>query len=296
MRPLVTNSAIQLTIDEESVDPSVVMMTDEGLVSQILRNLVANALKFTEQGEVRVDIDARACPTGRIAFTVQDTGIGISPEDQERVFEEFVQIDGPLQRQRKGTGLGLPLCRRLAGLLGGSIALTSTVGVGSTFRVELPCEIQSPDLHPEETGRSPTRQETPTVKTPQLLLIDDDDAWRYLARQALSKLGVDVLEASNGTDGLELAKQHRPSAILLDLLMPGLTGYQVLKALQESSETRGIPVIIWTSEDIEATDDPRLTGMIHSLIRKPADGQGPALGEIEEALRSAGALHQESAR
>lgn len=295
MRPLVMNSGIQLTIAEESVDPSLVMTTDEGLISQILRNLVGNALKFTEHGEVRVEVDGRSCPTGQVVFTVRDTGIGIALEDQERVFEEFIQIDGPLQRKRKGTGLGLPLCRRLAGLLGGSVSLTSSVGVGSTFFVEIPCQIQSPDQPYKESGRSARPQETGGMKPTQLLLIDDDDAWRYLARQALSKLGVEVLEASNGADGLELAKEHHPSAIILDLLMPHTTGYDVLNALQELPDTREIPVIVWTSEDIDASADARLIGRIHSLIRKPTDGQGPALGEIAEALRSAGALNQEAA-
>src|SRR5262249_27415027 len=116
---------------------SLVMYNDEGKVSQILRNFISNAIKFTEKGEVRVS--AALTEDGRhMRLSVADTGIGIRPEDQARIFEEFTQVANPLQGRVKGTGLGLPLCRRLARLMNGEIALESESGVGSTFTATLP--------------------------------------------------------------------------------------------------------------------------------------------------------------
>ena len=135
MRPLLPqNSAVTLIFEAPLELPT--LTTDEGKVSQILRNLISNALKFTEAGEVRVAAEIGEGET--VTFSVADTGIGISPADQRRIFEEFVQIENPLQKGVKGTGLGLSLCKKLAEFLGGSIAITSSPGVGSTFFVKLP--------------------------------------------------------------------------------------------------------------------------------------------------------------
>ena len=112
------------------------MYSDEGKVSQILRNLVANAIKFTEAGEIRLQVVSRG--TSTIVFTVADTGIGIAPEDQPRIFEEYGQVESALQWRATGSGLGLPLSRKLAQLLGGGLTVTSAVGIGSTFTLELP--------------------------------------------------------------------------------------------------------------------------------------------------------------
>jgi K+-sensing histidine kinase KdpD len=135
MRPLLPqNSAVTLIFEAPLELPT--LTTDEGKVSQILRNLISNALKFTEAGEVRVAAEIGEGET--VTFSVADTGIGISPADQRRIFEEFVQIENPLQKGVKGTGLGLSLCKKLAEFLGGSIHITSSPGVGSTFFVKLP--------------------------------------------------------------------------------------------------------------------------------------------------------------
>jgi signal transduction histidine kinase len=139
LRSLLINPAVRLVFDKpEGVPP---LYSDEGKVSQIMRNFISNALKFTERGEVRVS--ARHDESnGTVTFTVSDTGVGIAREDQERIFEEFTQLENPTQSQFKGTGLGLPLCRKLAELLGGKIELESEVGVGSKFSVTLPVRYQ----------------------------------------------------------------------------------------------------------------------------------------------------------
>lgn len=134
IRPLMTRPEVTLVI--EDADPSLGIETDEGRLSQILRNLLTNAVKFTERGEVRASVAREA--DGWTRFTVSDTGIGIAAEDQERIFVEFEQVAGPLQRRARGIGLGLPLSRQLARLLGGELTLESTPGRGSTFTLRLP--------------------------------------------------------------------------------------------------------------------------------------------------------------
>ena len=142
LRPLIPpGSPVELVFEPATGLPE--LHTDEAKVAQVLRNFLSNALKFTEQGEVRVVADHPS--EGMIRFRVIDTGIGIAPEYHSRVFEEFGQIDGPIQRRVKGTGLGLPLTRKLAGLLGGTVGVDSRPGVGSTFWAVLPVAIASSD-------------------------------------------------------------------------------------------------------------------------------------------------------
>jgi signal transduction histidine kinase len=138
-RPLATNDAVVLTVEDPPADIPP-LHTDEAKVAQILRNFVSNALKFTRRGTVRVWVEAGlgGDPGDTLRFAVSDTGVGIAPEDCARVFEEFSQLEHPLQREVKGTGLGLPLSRQLARLLGGDIEVESEPGVGSTFTLVVP--------------------------------------------------------------------------------------------------------------------------------------------------------------
>jgi signal transduction histidine kinase len=135
IRPLVSGDGSRLRFDDPAEIPP--LHTDEAKVAQILRNFISNALKFAEQGEIRISA-ALANDSESVEFRVADSGIGIQPEDQERIFQDFAQIDGPLQRRVRGTGLGLPLSRKLAELLGGSVALQSEPGRGSVFSVTIP--------------------------------------------------------------------------------------------------------------------------------------------------------------
>lgn len=139
LRPLLLSDAVELVF--EAPGPLPALFTDEGKIAQVLRNFVSNALKFTEAGEVRVRAEALAGGE-RIVFSVSDTGIGIGPEDRERIFQDFTQVDSPVQRRVRGTGLGLPLSRRLAEMLGGSVRVESTPGAGSVFSVEIPVRVE----------------------------------------------------------------------------------------------------------------------------------------------------------
>jgi signal transduction histidine kinase len=141
LRPLIAGDAVALTV--EQADPGLMMASDEGKVSQVLRNLVSNAVKFTPQGEIRLTVEVDRSDDS-VVFSVSDTGIGIAPADLDRIFEEYAQVDSPLQRHATGTGLGLPLSRKLASLLGGSLTAASTPGQGSTFTLRLPRVHQPP--------------------------------------------------------------------------------------------------------------------------------------------------------
>ena len=138
LRPLATNEAVALVIDDP--DAGLELFTDEQRVAQVLRNFISNALKFTTQGEVR--LSSALEDGGMIRLTVADTGIGIAPDDQARVFEEFVQVDGPIQRRVRGTGLGLPLSVKIARLLGGEVSLDSRPGLGSRFSLRIPRDVR----------------------------------------------------------------------------------------------------------------------------------------------------------
>ena len=141
-RPMFRSGAVTLSVeDPENVET---MYSDEPKLSQILRNLVSNAMKFTERGHVRVRAVGNGDGDGTVTFSVADTGIGIDPQDRERIFDEFTQVDGPAQRRATGTGLGLPLTRKLARLLGGDVSVESARGVGSTFSVTLPARYPEP--------------------------------------------------------------------------------------------------------------------------------------------------------
>jgi signal transduction histidine kinase len=154
-RPLVTSEAVTLVIDDVSALPA--LETDEGKVGQILRNLISNALKFTDRGEVRVSAELR--DPDLVAFSVADTGVGIAEQDKERIFQEFTQIENPLQRRAPGTGLGLPLSRKLAAFLGGELSVESRLGQGSIFIAVIPRKYVE--------RRAPNRQDT-ADRTPLL--------------------------------------------------------------------------------------------------------------------------------
>ena len=262
LRPLLVTESVRLVF--EDLDYAEPLLTDEGKLSQILRNFISNALKFTELGEVRVRAtlveDERA-----VRFLVSDTGIGIAPEDRERIFEEFVQIENPLQTRVKGTGLGLPLCRRLANLLGGRVELHSEPGVGSTFSVIIPLHYQAVPGAPGAAGKSPVDADRMTP--PVVLLIDDEEPARYVLAKLLSGYGVQIHEASDGVMGLQSARHARPQLIFLDIRMPGKSGAEVLADLKADPNTSTIPVVMVSSLILGEDDKRQLAGAV-AILRK----------------------------
>jgi CheY-like chemotaxis protein len=223
------------------------LVTDESKVAQILRNLISNALKFTEKGEVRVRAEFQP-GDNLVVFSVRDTGIGIAPEDQSRIFEEFSQVDTRLQKKVKGTGLGLPLSRSLAELIGGAIRLESIPGQGSVFTLVIPSKLGGAVVAP-----------TDELPRKRVLVIDDDDTFRYILKQIIAnEPRYDVFEASNGGEGLRRARDEKPDVIVLDLQMPNVDGFTVLQELGADHRTSVIPVIVSTSLAVNAELKARL--------------------------------------
>lgn len=235
LKPLLLNRSVALVFDDTSDLPT--LHTDEAKVSQILRNLLSNALKFTERGEVRVA--AAIHPDGRqIAFTVTDTGIGIAPQDQTRIFEEFAQLEHRLQRNVKGTGLGLPLSRRLAELLGGTLTVVSTPGTGSAFSLTIPATYATPDRRTRKFEWKPDPTRFP-------LLVLEDGANDQLFYEKIFRLSqFQVYPAYSVQEAEEALQSCDPSGIVMDLVLAGQEAWDFLIRLKRDERTRRIPVVI----------------------------------------------------
>jgi signal transduction histidine kinase/CheY-like chemotaxis protein len=400
LRPLLLNTSVNLVFDEPEGIPA--LCTDEGKVSQILRNFISNALKFTEQGEVRVS--AQLSEDGRmVVFSVADTGIGIAAEHQSIIFQEFTQLENPLQRKVRGTGLGLPLAKKLAELLGGSVSVESRPGLGSTFSACIPLlytaaqpysdivlapeldqarllvlviedEIEQGLLYEKylrgtafqamparslrearvllETirpaaivldimlrgedgwGLLPELKTNPdTLDIPVLvvttvddrqkamslgadafaqkpvarrwlleqlhkfsgrsalrkvLVIDDEEVSRYLLRQLFASAADQVIEASNGAEGLRFARDEQPQLILLDLLMPDATGFEVLERLRADPKTADIPVVISTSRPLNDGERAQLERQGAGFLPKSKLTDGTAALELRRICSGMG--------
>src|SRR6478672_1686887 len=382
LKPLLAdNTSVELVFSEVLEVSS--LHTDEGKVSQILRNFISNAIKFTPQGEIKISAELRG--NGSILFEVTDTGIGIPPEHLETVFQEFSQVENPLQERYHGTGLGLPLCRKMALLLGGKVWVTSELGRGSSFFVELPIvykgeadvagtreEMPSPEfsrptvlliapdlqmfslmdpsfktsefqlIHVESLERAETwmqrhqpravvldieglgtpawdylrffpKQPDPSERIPiiavatprdstqaldlgaalavskpldaasllqdvrrvtrqekprKLLLVDDNDLSLYILRELLDRPWLNLVEAHNGQEALDMIDREQPDAVILDFVMPGMGGFEVLQKLRAREQTRRLPVIVYTSKVLNGEEKKRLTDLAAGLIAK----------------------------
>lgn len=282
LRPLLVNRSVSLVFEEPETLPS--MFTDEGKVSQILRNFISNALKFTEAGEVR--ISASLTPGGdAIQFRVADTGLGIAPENQEWIFEEFTQIDNPLQKNQKGTGLGLPLTRKLARLLGGEVSLRSTPGIGSTFSAEIPLRYVVDGA--AESNQADVVESAPVKsKIARILVIDDDETARYTVATFATSQDTEVIEAENGVTGIARAQADHPDLILLDLMMPGIGGHEVLQRLKSDAATAHIPVVIVTSRFITDEERDQLLERAEGVLNKGELTRESVARAIETAMKS----------
>lgn len=238
IRPVLAHDSVTLVFEVPGEIPP--LETDEGKVAQILRNFLTNALKFTERGEVRVSASRGAGDS--VVFSVSDTGIGIAPEDQARIFEEFGQVDSPVQAKVKGTGLGLPLSRRLAELLGGRVSVRSTPGAGSTFSAVLPRIYRSPAASRHARKLGPGR-------TP-VLVVEDDLAAVYLYEKYVEGTEFQVLSAPTADEALEVIGEVRPSAVVLDIFLGAESGWTLLSTLKRQESTRDIPVLVLSVAEV----------------------------------------------
>jgi signal transduction histidine kinase/CheY-like chemotaxis protein len=227
------------------------LTADEGKLKQILINLLSNAIKFTEEGG-RVTVTAER-QDGSVCFTVADTGLGIAQEDQQRIFEEFQQVDSGPGRRFEGTGLGLALTRRLVELHGGRIWLESELGKGSSFYVEMPVGAEDDSAEPDPQPAPLRLQPRPVSDRPLVLIVEDDARSANLLAVYLHGGGYRSEVAGDGQQALTLAEQLQPMAITLDVMLPDLEGWEVLRILKENEATRDIPVAI-----VSVVDDSHL--------------------------------------
>ena len=280
LRPLLVNPSVTLVFEEAADVPPIT--TDEAKVSQIVRNFISNALKFTEKGEVRVS--ARLTPDGAaVAIAVTDTGIGIARADQEAIFEEFVQVDHQTQRRVKGTGLGLPLARRLAHLLGGRITLESELGVGSTFTLVLPLVFAPPGdaVAPTAGRRDLVDWEPDPARIPVLVVgatRGDAITYQELLRGSLFQ----VLAARSAPEASRLLTRLRPRAVVLHLDLEDEAAWELLARLKQTDNEGAEPISVVAVARDEDRDKALALGADRCMTAIP-DRDG-----LLEALRSLG--------
>jgi signal transduction histidine kinase/CheY-like chemotaxis protein len=239
LRPLLVNQSLALVFEEpEGIPP---IYSDESKLSQILRNFISNALKYTERGEVRVAVQLTPA-RDELEFTVADTGIGIPEKDLSRIFDEFVQIENPLQRRVKGTGLGLPLSKRLAELLGGRIAVASKHGVGSTFSLIVPLVYRDP-LQVEAGPIQVDPQRVP------VLVVEDTDEDLLLVNRALSGTRYQVIRARTPAAAEGILASIAVAAVVLDIRLHGAEAWDLLARLKRDAGPPGRPVIVVSTID-----------------------------------------------
>jgi signal transduction histidine kinase/CheY-like chemotaxis protein/HAMP domain-containing protein len=255
--PLAREKGLTLVVEVAEGLPATIA-TDRQRLDQILRNLLGNAIKFTREGQVTVRVGRPASaaelhrpdlrPDRTVAVSVSDTGIGIAPELQQRVFEPFEQVEARSDRRYGGTGLGLTIARELAGLLGGELRLDSRPGVGSTFTCYLPTD-----------GPRPTASALPAVPPPvprpvnddrrglgpeedYLLIVEDDPVFADAFGEVIHSQGQKYLVAPDGQTGIRLARERRPRGIILDVRLPDMEGWTVMEQLRADAATASIPV------------------------------------------------------
>ena len=277
IRPLVEKN--QNTFEVRCPRDVGTMHADLTRVRQILFNVLSNAAKFTQRGRIGLEVSRRVTGgTEWLEFGVADTGIGLTPEQQHRLFQSFSQADPSTSRKYGGTGLGLVISRRFAQLMGGDIVLQSEFGRGSVFTVRLPRVAGTPKAEPASAPSTP-------ASAPTVLVVDDDRGTRELIARGLGKEGFSVLTAATGEEALRLAREQRPDAISLDLLMPGMDGWAVLRLLKADPLTATIPVVIVSMLDdrdigfaLGAADyvtKPVDRDQLLGVLRRLRDGSGP---------------------
>jgi len=317
-QPLAEHQGLALHIALAAGAPAQ-LRTDGQRLLQILKNLLANAVKFTAQG--RVGLDVRVCQaaeaggqgrTGEaLAFAVSDTGVGVAPEQHERIFHAFQQADGSTSRKFGGTGLGLSISRQLARRMGGEITVSSAPGAGSIFTLYLPLDAGAVPAAPPpapDTARAPAiagfavpagaqpgaaarasamamaMEDDRELVLPEyrcILIVEDDLSFARILRDTVREHGFQAIVACDGEDGLALAERYRPNAILLDVMLPHIDGWGVMRSIKDNPATRHIPVHFITC--LEDRQKAMGLGAI-GFITKPVSAQ-----QLDEVLDSIGA-------
>jgi signal transduction histidine kinase/CheY-like chemotaxis protein len=292
--PLASDKGLAFVV-EIAPDLPAALSSDRQRIEQILNNLLGNAIKFTKTGQIALRIarpdatvkfhrtDLR--PAQTIAFAVSDTGVGVAPEHQERIFAPFEQVDGAIDRRYGGTGLGLSISRELAALLGGELQLRSTLGRGSTFVCYLPVDAPESSTRPAAAAAAsattaakaapPLLAAPPSVRAPRpneslLLVVEDDPSVAEALSEIIRAQGLECLVAPDGATGLRLASERRPVGIILDVKLPDLDGWAVMAALRAHPVTAHIPVHVVSAAD--ASERALALGAVGYLTKPASPG------------------------
>jgi CheY-like chemotaxis protein len=248
-KPLVDKNNNRFELEE--INDLGELYLDQTRLRQVILNLLSNAAKFTSDGLIR--LTAERIPSGKVDWFVVkviDSGIGMLPDQIERIFVPFSQADASTTREFGGTGLGLSISRKFCEMMGGTLTADSEKGVGSTFTVSIPAEhLEQPESILAGTSDTAESHSSQNDGAHCILVIDDDENIRDLMQRMLSREGFRVVTASSGAAGIELARQIKPSVITLDVLMPGQDGWSVLSQLKSDPALVDIPVVMQTILD-----------------------------------------------
>jgi CheY-like chemotaxis protein/anti-sigma regulatory factor (Ser/Thr protein kinase) len=259
------------------------IMIDERRIRQVLINLLNNAVKFTlEGGTITLEVSqvqlesstSSLTPLNYLKIAVIDTGIGISAENIQKLFQPFIQIDSALNRQYTGTGLGLALVKRLVELHGGTVELTSEVGVGSCFAINLPFNVGSQAIE-EQTEQDLSKQsqisqsQIKALISPLILLAEDNGANIATFSSYLEAKGYQIVLATDGQQAINLAKLHHPDLILMDIQMPVIDGMEAIKQIRLNPDLVDIPIIALTALAMAGDRDRCLAAGANEYISKP---------------------------
>jgi signal transduction histidine kinase/ActR/RegA family two-component response regulator len=284
--PLVAKNANTIVTE---CPPSVgVMHGDATRMRQVLFNLLSNAAKFTEKGRITLRV-SRETLEGKewVRFDVQDTGIGMTPEQAAKLFQSFSQADASTGRKYGGTGLGLAICRRFCRMMGGDVTVASEFGKGTTFTARIPAHVEETSAETtQEMDRPPSTAEIRAQAAvpgggPTVVAIDDDADTRDMLTRILSREGYRVIAAGRGEDGVRIAQATRPQLITLDIKLKGMDGYSVLQKLKSDPRTAEIPVIMIS---VVSERDKAFAAGAADYLTKPIDGK--RLMAMVAALRS----------
>jgi two-component system chemotaxis sensor kinase CheA len=273
--PSISRRAIEYTLIKNT-NTKILVNSDRGKITQVLINLLGNAAKFTEKGSIRLLVSREE---RTLRFEVKDTGIGISNEDQAYIFEEFRQVDGSLARKYSGTGLGLTICKKMAKLLNGDINLESKEGDGSTFRFEVPVHIveeYSDDVPAAVFSKNENVQPLADTEFIEengkfVLIVDDDPESLFTLNEMVNAYGCKTIAANSGYECLKIIQDMTPDLILLDIMMPGMDGFQTLAKIRTMEKMKNVPVFAVTAKAMVEEKDIILRHGFDDYISKPVN-------------------------
>lgn len=279
--PLVGNKKLAFSVETDGALPRTIL-TDRNRLKQILKNLISNALKFTDRGFIKIRVEKLTEPAGHIKISVQDSGIGIKQEDLEKIFQAFHQIKANPEKLYKGTGLGLTISRELASRLNGIISVESEFGKGSTFSLIVPenISVRQPDEQTEKNGdQEDTQREngqaelnTKKASIKKILVVDDDERNIFALSRVLESFGYNYLTVGNGQEALNVLKNDESiNLVLMDTMMPIMDGLETTRRIREDLQMKDLPIIALTGRAMKGDREECMAAGCNDYLSKPID-------------------------